>query len=131
MIFLLVIGFGCSTSYTQSITESDLSDLIGKWKGTMSVPYYGEKSVTAPKRPTAELVILNSSLRGKLTRYFSKNQTKSIPFSGKIEDGKLVSYWKEGGWIKLNLQKNEGKLKLVGDYDFVKIAGSMSLEKVQ
>ena len=131
MIWMLVIGFGCTPGDVKPITDSDLSDLVGKWKGTMSVPFYGEKYQTAPVRPTAELTIFNSNLRGRLTKYFTNVQTRSIAFFGKIEGGKLVSYWKDGSWVKLTLSKADGRLKLVGDYDFGKTAGTMSLEKVR
>ena len=97
----------------------------------MTVPAHGETEYAARLQPHIELEIFNAGLRGRLTRFFVNNETKHFPFFGKIEDGKLVSHWKNDRWMKLHLQEKNEKLFLKGTHNFVTSGGSISLERIQ
>jgi hypothetical protein len=131
MLSVFVLSLGCATSPQTPVTQINLTDLIGKWKGEMTVPAHGETEYASRLRPSVELEIFNASLKGRLTRFFVNNEKKYVPFFGKIDDGKLVANWKNDYWMKLHLEDKNGKLLLKGVHNFVKSGGSISLEKIQ
>jgi hypothetical protein len=131
MVLVIIVSLGCATSSQTSVTQINPTSLIGKWKGTMTVPAHGETRYDARIKPHVELEIFNADLRGRLTRFFVNNETKPFPFFGKIEDGKLVARWKNDRWMNLHLQEKNGKLFLKGTHNFVTSGGSISLEKTQ
>ena len=131
LLVVIIVGLGCATAPTKPISQSDLPGLIGMWRGYMTVPAYGQTNQSADFRSSVELEIFNSSLKGRLTRFFGKSQTERYSFPGKIEDGRLVAYWKNGGWMKMNLRQGNAKMELEGDYEFPRISGSIVLKKVQ
>jgi hypothetical protein len=130
-VILLIFSLGCATAPITPLTGSNVRDLVGKWRGSMSLSAYGEKGSTVSTQRSLELEIYNSNLRGKLTLRYSKDQIEKYPFKGKIENGCLVAYWKNGSWMKLNRREDGGKIRLEGDYDFARVAGTVSLEKVK
>jgi len=131
MLLVFVLCLGCATSSKTPVTQINLTSLIGKWKGVMTVPAHGETEYASRLQPSVELEIFDASLKGRLTRFFTSNETKQFPFLGKIDDGKLVAHWKNGYWMKLHLKEKNGKMILKGDHNFVKSGGSISLEKIQ
>jgi hypothetical protein len=131
IVILLIFSLGCVTVPIKPITQNNVTDLVGTWRGSMSLSAYGEKSIDLSFRRSLKLEIYNSNLIGKVTFPSSKDQIERYPFNGKIEGGRLVAYWKNGSWMKLNLREDSGKITLEGDYDFSRFAGTVSLEKVQ
>lgn len=131
LLLVFVLQFGCATSPQTQVIQINPTHLIGKWKGVMTVPAHGEMEYAARLRPRVELEIFNARLQGKLTRFFTNNETKHFPFRGKIEDGKLVAHWKNNRWMKLDLEEKNGKLVLKGVHNFVQSGGSISLEKIR
>jgi len=131
IVILLIFIMGCVTVPIKPITQYNVTDLVGKWRGSMSLSAYGEKSIDLSFRRSLELEIYNSSLIGKVTFPSSKDQLERYLFRGKLEGGRLVAYWKNGSWMKLNLQQDDEKLRLEGNYDFPRFAGTVSLEKVR
>jgi len=131
MLLVFVLSVGCATSSQTPVTQINLTSLIGKWKGVMTVPAHGETEYAARLQPSVELEIFDTSLRGRLTRFFTNAEAKHFPFFGKIDDGKLVAHWKNGRWMKLHLKQKNGNILLKGFHNFVKSGGSISLEKIQ
>ena len=131
LLLVFVLSFGCAASSQTPVTQINLTNLIGKWKGEMTVPAHGETEYAARLRPHVELEIFDASLKGRLTRFFANDKKKHFPFFGKIDDGKLVARWKNNRWMKLDLEEKNGKLILKGVHNLVQSGGSISLEKIQ
>jgi hypothetical protein len=119
-----VVLLGCATVPIKSITQADLPDLKGKWKG-----FYQSRggSYIQP----VELEIFNEDLKGKITMSHADRPATSFPFNGKLEKGRIVYSWWEGQYIHLNFRKVEGKMKLEGDYRIEKYEGTISLDKIK
>lgn len=122
VLFLVpVVLLSCATVPVKSITQADLPDLKGKWQG-----YYGGGTFSQP----VELEIFTENLEGKITFHGTiPAGTVSLPFYGKVENGKLVSSWGKD-WVKLSFRKADGKMKLEGEYQMSQWSGTMSLHKV-
>lgn len=119
LVLFLALILSCATM--KPLSQSDLSDLKGKWEG-----YYGGGSFREP----IELEIFTENLEGKITFHGTiPAGTVSLPFYGKVENGRLVSSWGKD-WIKLSFHKGDGKMKLEGDYQISQWSGTMSLRKV-
>jgi hypothetical protein len=131
VLLVFILSLSCATSSKTPVTQMNLTHLIGKWKGVMTVPAHGATEYASRLQPSVELEIFDASLKGKLTRFFTSNETKGFPFFGKIDNGKLVAHWKNGLWMKLHLEEKNGKTMLKGIHNFVKSGGSISLEKIQ
>jgi hypothetical protein len=131
MLLVFVLSLGCATSSQTPVTQINLTSLIGKWKGVMTVPAHGATEYAARLQSSVELEIFDASLKGRLTRFFTDTETKHFSFFGKIDDGKLVAQWKNGLWMKLHLEEKNGERILKGDHNFVKSGGSIWLEKIQ
>ncbi len=128
MIFLCAVSFlafvillGCATLPVKPITQADLPDLKGEWKGS-----YDDRGGTYTQ--PMEL-ILDEGLRGSWTFHHASRPPETFPFYGKIENGRIV-YSFPGGRVNLSLRKGEGKMKLEGDYEAERSAGRISLNKV-
>ncbi len=126
VVVLATFLIGCVTA---PVSRIDVSDLVGKWRGPMTVSRYHETGHQSTYRPSAELEIYNPGLRGKFTLLLSENESKSYSFRGRIEGDKLVAHWKGGNWIKLKLKERDGKLRLEGDYEFRSVGGLIVLHK--
>ena len=131
IIIVLSLTFGCATMSSTPITKNDASWLVGTWKGHTSGVYGGSGlSGHGAGRygPNAVLKIFDTSLRGKFTMTFTKGQSETFPFFGKIEGGMLVAHWKGGRWMKLGMFGKEGAKRLEGKFDFVRAVGTISLK---
>lgn len=121
-----MILLSCATTPIEPLSVRDGPDLIGKWRGDR----HGSSS-GGPYILPVELEIINENFRGEITFHGTSVGTVSYPFYGKIEDGRLVCYWGDGRWVKLNFYKGDGKFKLKGDYKWMQWGGTMSLRKVK
>ena len=131
IIVVLSMTLGCATISTMPITKNDASLLVGTWKGHTSGAYGGSgMSGHGAGRlgPNAVLKIFDTSLRGKFTMTYTKGQSETFPFFGKIEGGMLVAHWKGGRWMKLGMLGKEGAKRLEGKFDFLKASGTISLK---
>ena len=131
IIVVLSMTLGCATISTMPITKNDASLLVGTWKGHTSGAYGGSgMSGHGVSRlgPNAELKIFDISLKGKLKIIFTKGQSETFPFFGKIEGGMLVAHWKSGRWMKLSMLGKEGAKRLEGKFDFLSASGTISLK---
>jgi len=120
-----------------SISESDLSDLKGKWVGT--------RTTATARTAKTDLEIFNDTLplQGKFILYDVRidsrmggkragghGETETYDFKNvRInEQGNLL--WKAGNSeIELSLYKDEGKMELKGNYFLGKSKGTMSFTK--
>lgn len=131
IILMLFVGEGAAQS--QPISQSDLPDLKGKWKGERSSPTGGD-------RPNTDLEITNDTLPIEciLTFYDVKSsgtgsrgesRTETRKFKAKInEKGNLYSKW--GNFeMELSLYKSGGKMKLEGDFFWGGAKGTISVKK--
>ena len=129
IILAVSIIIGCATTSTTPITKNDASWLVGTWKGHTKGTYGGSSGHGAGRYgPSAVLKIFDTSLRGKFTMTYTKGQSETFPFFGKIEGGMLVAHWKGGRWMKLGMLGKEGAKRLEGKFDFVKASGTISLK---
>ncbi len=128
-IIIFIILTACFTLGIKKITQDDIPILIGTWKGYLSKSIYKEEyhGGTAYQNP-ATLTIYNESLKGTLEIILPRKEKKNYPFFGKIENGRLVSHWKNG-YMKLDLQIYGDEKRLVGFYEFPMANGSIYLVK--
>lgn len=113
---------GCVTIPVKPITQDDLPDLKGKWKG-----FYRDR-ITPTYVQSIELEIEgieDFKVKGKTTWSHADRPATSIPFVGKIENGRLI-----GGYINLSLRKGGGKMKLEGEYRLQQWEGTVSMNKI-
>jgi len=123
-IMLLLLILGCAATPIKSIEFSDLEDLKGKWEGTRyGTGYTG----------STELQITNATLpiSGVVTFYGTSAGTFSYPLKGELKDGQLfLTAPDKNYWLKLSLRKGDGKMKLVGNYQWGNFGGgAVSLDK--
>ncbi len=123
LFFALVVLLSCATLPIKPITQADLPDLKGEWKGSCD-----DRGGTYTQ--PIELTILDEKLNGSWTWHHANRPSETFPFYGKIENGKIV-YSFPGGRVNLSLRKGEGKMKLEGDYQADGGAGRMYLNKVK
>jgi hypothetical protein len=124
VLFLaLVVLLGCATVPIKSITEADLPDLKGKWKG-----HYQPQDWPVSQPVALEI---NEYLQGSMMMFLVDRGAAGFPFYGSLEKGRIVYSWRKGEYINLNLRKGEGKMKLEGDCQFKDSRGTMFLEKIK
>jgi len=132
----LVVFVGDGAAQSQPISQSDLPDLKGKWKGERSF-------ATGGYRPNTDLEISNDTLplECKLILYEvqqrgggaggrgSATRTETREFKAKInEKGNLYSKW--GNFeMELSLYRSDGKMKLEGDFYMAGTRGTISVKK--
>jgi hypothetical protein len=113
IIGLIFLSLSCASIPVKSISQSDLEDLKGKWKGTR----YGI-GYTAP----TELEILNTTIpiSASITFHETRTGTYTYTLTGELQDGKLFFFtWNRNEyWVKLTLRKGNDKIKLEGDYQW-------------
>jgi hypothetical protein len=135
-LITLVVFVGDGAAQPKPITESDLSNLQGKWKGERSI-------TTGGHRPNTDLEISNSTLplQCKLIFYdvqqkgggaggrSGATRTETREFKAKINDkGNL--YFKGGNFeVELSLHQSDGKMKLEGDFFWGGVKGTISVKK--
>ncbi len=95
-----VVPLGCSTGPERPISQSDIPDLIGNWEGRYNASGWVQR---------VTVQILNDSLEGNI----SFSSLAAMPFTGKIENGRLVISWEQDCWINMKFGKE--KTKLEGD----------------
>ena len=128
-ILIILVGLASYADMTKEpISESNLSDLKGKWEGWRSITK-GDFST--------ELEIDNDTLplKGKFTFHdvvagrIKKSGTNTMDFeNGKIKDNNF--YLKLGGsYFELSLHKGDGKMKFKGEFNHRGAKGTMTLDK--
>ena len=124
MSFLAVMALtSCATVPVKPITQADLPDLKGEWKGFYEVE---NVNVTYP----IEMKIFGEQLNGSWT-WHRGNQLPSIgTFSARIENGRFISSL-GNNQVNLTLRKGEGKMRLEGDWKAGQYQGTMYLNKVK
>ena len=122
-IILLLLILGCATTPIKPVDFSDLEDLKGIWEGTR----YGA-GYSAP----TDLQIVNSTLplSAIVTFYGTRAGTTTYPLKGELIDGQLFLTQDKNYWLKLSLRKGNGKMELVGNYQWGNFGGgTISLYK--
>lgn len=128
IILSLSMIIGCATIPTTPTANINPSWLVGTWNGHTSGVYGGSTGHGAARLgPHAELKIFDTSLKGEFTMTYTKGQSETFPFFGKIEDGMLVAHWKGGRWMKLGMSEAKARKTLKGNFDFLKASGTISL----
>jgi hypothetical protein len=128
LILSLVLIVSCATAPIKPISQADLPDLKGKWKG-----FYQDRVATTYIQPV-ELEIegfKDLQVKGKITFGHADRPATSFPFYGKIESGKIAFSWQGGQYINLGLRKGGGKMELEGNYRIQQWEGTISLNKVE
>ena len=129
IIVVLSMTLGCATISTTPITKNDASRLVGTWRGHTSGVYGGSSGYGAGRSgPNAVLEIFDTSLKGEFTMIYTKGQSETFPFFGKLKGGMLVAHWKGGRWMKLGMLGKEGAKRLEGKFDFLKASGTIYLK---
>lgn len=126
LFLAVVLLLSCATLAVKPITQADLPDLKGKWKGFYQ--YRGGSYTTSTL--AVELEILDEKLNGNWTWNRADRPPADFPSNGKIENGRIMYSW-PGGQADLGLRKGEGEMKLEGDYQFESHEGTMYLNKVK
>ena len=129
-VFILMGLVSYAAMTREPISKGNLCDLKGKWEGWRTVGVGGSHNART------ELEIYNDTLplKGKFLFEQIKRQdrgggTGTMEFkAGKIENGNF--YLKAGqNYWELSLHKDDGKMKLEGDFYFRGAKGTMSLKK--
>ena len=131
-VILLVISMAL-VSYAKMekivISKGDLPDLKGKWKGSRFVDMSGGRNT--------DLEIINDSLpvQGKFTFYDvlmgsqSGQQTAITDLKGWINDQGNLLFKGPNIEVELSLYKDDGKMKLEGNFFSQGAKGTMSFKK--
>jgi len=125
LFWLSVALFSCATIPIKPLAQSDIPELVGKWKGILDASSGSVSSVQS-----TELEIFNDKLEGKWIIHGTSQGTVGHPFVGRIEDGRLVFSWEEDRWVKLSLAKSNGKIQLKGPFQWRQWQGTLSFQKV-
>jgi len=126
LFWLPVALFSCATIPIKPLEQSDIPELIGKWKGVLKATSGSESS-----EQSTELEIFNEGLEGKWIIHGTSQGTVSHPFVGKIEGSKFVFSWANDRWVKLGLIKSNDKKKLEGPFRWSQWDGTLSFRKVE
>jgi len=130
---VLVLASMVFVSYAEMqkvvLSESNLADLKGKWVGS--------RNTAARMGINTDLEISNDSLpvQGKLTFYNvrkagGKSDTTEIrDFKGKINDQGNLFFKGPNNELELSLYKDDGKMKLEGNFYWFGSSGAMSFKK--
>ncbi len=122
--FLAVVALtSCATVPVKPITQADLPDFKGEWKG------YYEEEATKFTQPI-EMTIFEGGLSGSWTWHRANQLPNISSFYARIEDGRFISSWGTSQ-INLQLRKGEGKMRLEGDWKAGQWQGTMYLNKVR
>ncbi|MBM4307127.1 MAG: hypothetical protein FJ123_10360 [Deltaproteobacteria bacterium] len=126
LLFASVVLLSCTTIPTKPLTQSDIPELVGKWKGVLKATSGSESS-----EQSTELEIFNESLEGKWVIHGTSQGTVSHPFVAKLENGRLILSWPKDRWVKLGLIKSNDKKKLEGPFRWSQWDGTLSFRKVE
>jgi hypothetical protein len=130
---VLVLASMVFVSYAEMqkvvLSESNLADLKGKWVGS--------RNTAARMGINTDLEISNDSLpvEGKLIFYNvrkagGKSDTTEIrDFKGKINDQGNLFFKGPNNELELSLYKDDGKMKLEGNFYWFGSSGAMSFKK--
>jgi len=131
-ITLLIISMAL-VSYAEmqkiALSEGNLADLKGKW--------IGNRNTAARGGLNTDLEISNDSLpvQGKLTFYNVRkaggksDTTETREFKAKINDQGNLFFKGSKNEVELSLYKDDGKMKLDGNYHWGGDSGAMSFKK--
>lgn len=126
MVILLGASFAHAKTAVKPITQDDLKDLKGEWRGER-IGQLGGVAKT-------DLIILNDSLplKGEVTLHFPRKAAKTWQWKGQIKDGRLIIFWaKKSRSLDLGLRKGNGKMELEGYIMDRGYRGKVCLKKVQ
>lgn len=130
LLFLLLGGLtSCTNIPIKPLAQSDIPELVGKWKGVLTASRFPESSIQSTEQLT-ELEILSETLEGKWIIHGTSQGTVGHPFMGKIEDGKLVFSWGRDRWVKLGSIKRNSKTELKGQFQWEQWQGTLSFQKL-
>ena len=119
----VVVLTSCATVPVKPITQADLPDLKGEWKGFYEVENF---NITYP----IEMKIFSEQLNGSWTW----DRANQLPYTGsfyaRIENGRFISSLGNNE-VNLRLRKGEGKMRLEGDWKGGEYQGTMYLNKVK
>jgi hypothetical protein len=123
MVILLIVGFATAKTPVTPITQNDLKDLKGEWTGKRGLNLETNLTIDNDNLP----------LTGEVELFSKRGAPKTYSFeNGSIEDGKLVINCEDIGLrLRLELQKDDSEMKLVGDIDFSGRAANVIFEKKQ
>lgn len=123
ILFLAVVALtSCATAPVKPITQADLPDLKGEWKG-----YYDER--TSGFTNPIEMTIFDG-LSGTWTWHRANQLPNTNSFYARIENGRFISSW-GNNQVNLTLRKGEGKMRFEGDWKAGQYQGTMYLDKVK
>ena len=122
--FLAVVALtSCATVPVKPITQADLPNLKGEWKGVYEV---GDVNVTYP----IEMKIFSEQLDGSWTWHRGNQLPNTGSFYARIENGRFITSY-GNNQVNLSLRKGEGKMRLEGDWKAGPYQGTMYLNKVK
>ena len=126
MVILLGASFVTAKTAVKPITQDDLKDLKGEWRGERIGQLGGVHRT--------DLIIFNDSLplKGEVTLHFKGKAAKTWRWKGRIKDGRLIIFWaKKSRSLDLGLRKGNGKMELEGYIMDRGYRGQVFLKKVQ
>ena len=134
---ILVLASMVFVSYAEmqkvALSEGNLADLKGKWVGS--------RNTGARVGINTDLEISNDSLpvQGKFIFYDVQRQDKTgstvsgstvvVDFKGKINDQGNLFFKGPNNEVELSLYKDDGKMKLEGNFYWFGSSGAMSFKK--
>ena len=128
LVFASMVLVSYAAMTREPISPSNLSDLKGKWVGSRTV---GPGTVL-----NTDLEISNDSLpvQGKFIFYDVQRKGKArtteiIDFKGKINDQGNLLITGANMEVELSLYKDDGKMKIEGNFFWMGARGTMSFKK--
>ena len=122
--FLTVVALtSCATAPVKPITQADLPDLKGEWRG-----YYEEE--TSKFTQPIEMTIFDDGLSGSWTWHRANELPNTSSFRAWVESGRFITSWGTSQ-INLQLRKGEGKMRFEGNWKAGQYQGTLYLNKVK
>ena len=121
--FTVVALTSCATLPVKPITQADLPDLKGEWKG-----YYEEE--TSKFTQPIEMTVFGEGLSGSWTWHRANQLPNTSSFYARIQNGRFITSW-GNNQVNMQLRKGEGKMRLEGDWKAEQWQGTMYLNKVK
>jgi hypothetical protein len=122
-ILAVVALTSCATAPVKPITQADLPDLKGEWKG-----YYEEE--TSKFTQPIEMTVFGEGLSGSWTWHRANQLPNTSSFYARIQNGRFITSW-GNNQVNMQLRKGEGKMRLEGDWKAEQWQGTMYLNKVK
>ena len=128
LLLVSIVFVGYAEMQKIAISKDNLADLKGKWVGSRS----GRTGTSL----NTDLEISNDSLpvEGKITFYDVQRPgkartTETTDFKGKINDQGNLFFKGPNNEVELSLYKDDGKMKLEGNFYWFGSKGTMSFKK--